>query len=170
MIHHVWLINRAGICILDRDYTEFEVNKQLFTGFLTALSYLADQFNRKLDVISMGDMAIYYDLEENLIIALAVDRDDNEEEVRRKILEIREEFFLKFSNILVDWDGNLACFDPFSKELDRILMLDWNFEYDSRIKSKEMKSSYPSKGPVYLNKRGMDLFEAIRKKTEKTKK
>ncbi len=170
MIHHVWLINRAGICLLDRDYTGFEVNKQLFTGFLTALSYLANQFNRRLDSLNMGgDMTIYYELQEQLIIAMAVDRDDNEAEIRRKLRDIEEEFKLKFGDALDEWDGNLSYFDPFIKDLDRILMLDWNFEYNSRIKSREFKAGYPTKAKVYVNQRGKDLFEVIREKTSKAK-
>ncbi|MHA1131248.1 MAG: hypothetical protein ACTSQQ_10635, partial [Candidatus Helarchaeota archaeon] len=142
MIHHIWLINRAGICLLDRDYTGFEVNRQLFTGFLTALSYLANQFNRKLDSLNMGgNMTIYYELENQLIIAMAVDRDDNEQEIRRKLREIQEQFKIRFGNVLDNWDGNLEFFDPFIKDVDRILMLDWNFEYDSSIKYKTLEAS-----------------------------
>lgn len=164
MIHRVWLINRAGICLLDRDYTGLEVNKQLFSGFLTALNYLASQFHRSLDSLSMGDLTIYYELEGELIIALAVDHDDNDEEIRRKMREIREEFKLRYGKILDDWNGNLIIFDPFHKEIDRILMLDWNFEYDIRIKSKSQNPSYPVKNVVDISHRGMDLFKALREK------
>ncbi len=170
MIHHVWLINRAGICLLDRNYTGLEVNKQLFTGFLTALSYLANQFNRKLDSLNMGgDMTIYYELEDNLIIAMAVDRDDDEKEIRRKIQNIKDEFKLKYASYLENWDGNIGLFDPFLKDIDRILMLDWNFEYNMKIKSGKATLDYPKKTKVHLSQRGMDLFEAIRAKTVKSK-
>ena len=170
MIHHVWLINRAGICLLDRNYTGLEVNKQLFTGFLTALSYLANQFNRKLDSLNMGgDMTIYYELEDNLIIAIAVDRDDDEKEIRRKIQNIKDEFKLKYASYLENWDGNIGLFDPFLKDIDRILMLDWNFEYNMKIKSGKATLDYPKKTKVHLSQRGMDLFEAIRAKTVKSK-
>jgi hypothetical protein len=169
MIHHVWLINRAGICLLDRNYTGFGVNKQLFTGFLTALSYLAKQFNKKLDSLNMGgDMTIYYELEGDLIIAIAVDLDDNDQEIKRKINEIKNEFNRNYGNSLKDWDGNISFFDPFLKDLDRILMLDWNFDYDMRIKSKDMSPGYPAKAKIHLSQRGMDLFEAIREKIEKS--
>ncbi|MFX1295828.1 MAG: hypothetical protein ACFFD2_13370 [Promethearchaeota archaeon] len=171
MIHHVWLINRAGICLLDRTYTGFKVNKQLFTGFLTALSYLATEFNRKLDSLNIGgDMTIYYELEENLVIAMAADQDDNQQEIRRKINEVYVEFKLKFGNILENWDGNLEKFDNFTKDLDRILMLDWNFEYNNQIKENDMKLKYPTKAKVHLSRRGMDLFEAIKEKITKSKK
>ncbi|MHA1652150.1 MAG: hypothetical protein ACTSYB_18365 [Candidatus Helarchaeota archaeon] len=170
MIHHVWLINRAGICLLDRNYTGLEINKQLFTGFLTALSYLANQFNRKLDSLNMGgDMTIYYELEDNLIIAIAVDRDDDEKEIRRKIQNIKDEFKLKYASYLENWDGNIGLFDPFLKDIDRILMLDWNFEYNMKIKSGKATLDYPKKTKVHLSQRGMDLFEAIRAKTVKSK-
>ena len=165
MIHHVWLINRAGICLVDRDYTGLEVDKQLFTGFLAALTYLADQFHRKLDSLNMGgNMTIYYDLDKKLIIAMAVERDDNEQEIQRKIQELKEVFYLKYSNILEDWDGNISIFDPFVKDLDRILMLDWNYEYDRRIKSKDMKPEYPTKAVINISQRGMDLLESIKEK------
>jgi hypothetical protein len=168
LIHNIWLINRSGICLLDRNYTGFEVNKQLFTGFLTALCALASQFNKRLDSLSMGDSIIYYDIEENLVVALATDRDDNEQEIRRKILDIREEFKLKFGKILDNWDGNISIFDIFLKDIDRILMLDWNFDYDRQIKSRDMKSNYPTKTIVHISQRGQDLFQSLKEKTTNT--
>ncbi|NVM54681.1 MAG: hypothetical protein HWN66_13335 [Candidatus Helarchaeota archaeon] len=168
MIHHVWLINRAGVCILDRNYTGFRVNRQLFSGFLTALNNFALQLNQNLDSLSMGEITIYYELDGNLIVAIAVDRDDNDQEIRRKIRAIREEFQLKYGNILEDWDGNLNYFDSFVKDFDRILMLDWNFDYDLRIKSKSMKPDYPTKNVINISQRGIDLFEALREKGVKS--
>jgi len=168
LIHNIWLINRAGICLLDRNYTGFAVNKQLFTGFLTALSALASQFNKRLDSLSMGDSVIYYDLDETLVVALATDRDDNEQEIHRKIKEIKEEFKLKFGNILEDWDGNISLFDIFLKDIDRILMLDWNFDYDRRIKARDMKPEYPTKTIIHISQRGQDFFESLKEKTRKT--
>lgn len=167
MIHRVWLINRGGICILDRDYTGLGVNRQLFSGFLTALNSLASQLHRSLDSLSMGDLAVYYELEDQLIIAVAVDRDDNDQEIRRKMKEIRDEFKLKFGNVLDDWDGNLVIFDLFLKDLDRILMLDWNFDYDMKIKSRDMKPDYPVKNVIDISQRGIDLFKALQEKKYK---
>ncbi|MHA1266712.1 MAG: hypothetical protein ACTSRS_15860 [Candidatus Helarchaeota archaeon] len=152
---------------MDRNYTGFRVNRQLFSGFLTALNSLAQQFNRQMDSISLGDIAIYYQIENDLIIAMATDRNDNEQEVRRKLQIVCDEFYLKFGNILANWDGNLAYFDPFLKELDRILMLDWNFEYDRQIKSDKMKPSYPTKNVISLTQRGEDLFKVLKEKTIK---
>jgi hypothetical protein len=114
----------------------------------------------------MEDMTIHYLLEKSLIVAIAVDKDDNEEEIRRKLGELQTEFDLKYGDLLETWDGNLSCFDSFTKELDRILMLDWNFDYDREIKSKHMKPSAPKKKPVELCQRGQDLFEAIHAKSE----
>ncbi|NVM28244.1 MAG: hypothetical protein HWN65_05340 [Candidatus Helarchaeota archaeon] len=164
MIHRVWLINRGGICIQDRDYTGLGVNRQLFSGFLTALNSLALQLHRSLDSLSMGDLTVYYELEDQLIIAVAVDRDDNDKEIRRKMTEIREDFKLKFGNVLDDWDGNLVIFDSFLKDLDRILMLDWNFEYNIRIKSDDMRTGYPVKNIIDISQRGIDLFKALQDK------
>ncbi|MDD1778923.1 MAG: hypothetical protein LUQ65_12230 [Candidatus Helarchaeota archaeon] len=161
MIHQVWIINRAGICLLDRNYSGLEINKQLFSGFITAISSLASQFNRTLDSISMSDMTIHYTMENEAVIAVAVDRDDNEEEIRRKLHDLLSEFNSKFGEMLVDWDGNLSYFDSFTKDLDRILMLDWNFEYDLEIKTKNLKKSGPRKTPLNLTQRGQDLFEAV---------
>jgi len=166
MIHHVWVINKAGICLLDRNYSGFEVNKQLFSGFITALSYFAAQFNRRLDSIGMGDTTIHYLIEDNVITAVAVDKDDNEEEIRRKLGELQADFKLKYGDLLKCWDGDLNCFNPFIKDLDRILMLDWNFDYDIQIKSKKVKPSAPKKKPLELSQRGLDLFEAIRTKSK----
>jgi hypothetical protein len=151
---------------LDRNYSGFEINKQLFSGFFTAISSLASQFNRTLDSISMSDMTIHYTMEAELVIAVAVDRDDNEEEIRRKLHDLISEFKLKFREVLTDWDGNLSYFDPFTKDLDRILMLDWNYDYDLQIKSKTIKRSATRKAPTNLSQRGQDLFEAVHPKSK----
>ena len=109
----------------------------------------------------MGDMMIHYLIEDNLIVAVAVDKDDNEEEIRRKLGELQTEFKLNYSDLLEKWDGNLAYFDLFTKDLDRILMLDWNYDYDTQIKSKKIKPSAPKKKPLDLSQRGQDLFAAL---------
>ena len=151
---------------MDRNYSGFEINKQLFSGFITAISSLASQFNRTLDSITMSDMTIHYTMEAELVIAVAVDRDDNEEEIRRKLHDLISEFKLKFREVLTDWDGNLSYFDPFTKDLDRILMLDWNYDYDLQIKSKTIKRSATRKAPLILSQRGQDLFEAVHPKSK----
>ncbi len=151
---------------MDRNYSGFEINKQLFSGFITAISSLAAQFNRTLDSISMSDMTIHYTMEEDLVIAVAVDWDDNEEEIRRKLHDLLTEFKLKFREVLSDWDGNLSYFDHFTKDLDRILMLDWNYDYDLQIKSKTIKRSVIRKAPLNLSQRGQDLFEAVHPKSK----
>lgn len=114
----------------------------------------------------MSDMTIYYTMEAELVIAVAVDRDDNEDEIRRKLHDLSSEFKSKFGDILMDWDGNLGYFDPFTKDLDRILMLDWNFDYDLEIKTKNLKSAAPRKKPLNLTQRGQDLFEAVQLKSK----
>lgn len=167
MLHQVWLINRGGICILDRNYTGFRVNKQLFSGFLTALNSLAKQFDREMDSLTMGDITIYYHMDGDLVIAVAADRTDSEQEIRRKLETIRDEFFMQFGNILEGWDGNLNYFDHFLKDLDRILMLDWNFDYNLKITSDEMKREYPTKNVIDLTQRGLDLFKILKEKSAK---
>jgi hypothetical protein len=43
-------------------------------------------------------------------------------------------------------------------------MLDWNFDYNARIKSADMKPEYPTKNVISLTQRGENLFKTLKEK------
>ncbi|MHA1378241.1 MAG: hypothetical protein ACTSRG_07650 [Candidatus Helarchaeota archaeon] len=135
MIHNVWILNRHGICLLDRNYSNIEVDKNLFGGFVTAIESFSERLtNRPVDSIVMGDLKILYVMSEKIVVAIAVDAEDDEKEIRRKVKDLQSAFVNVFQKQLDSTD--VDDFKDFSKIIDKILYLDWNFEYDQKIKHK----------------------------------
>lgn len=136
MIHNVWILNRHGICLLDRRYSNIEVDKNLFGGFVTAIESFSERLtSRPVDSIVMGDLKILYIVGEKIVVAIAIDADDDEKEIRRKVKELQETFIGMYQKILDSTKVDL--FKDFSKIIDKILYLDWNFDYDKKIKQKD---------------------------------
>ena len=135
MIHNVWILNRNGICLIDRIYSKMEVDKNLFGGFLTAIESFSKQLvDKHVDSIVMGNMKILYNLSGKVVIAIAIDVDDDEKEIRRKVNSLLYAFLEKYETHLDS--TNVDIFEDFQKEMDKILYLDWNFEYDRKIRQK----------------------------------
>ncbi|MHA1298320.1 MAG: hypothetical protein ACTSO9_02635 [Candidatus Helarchaeota archaeon] len=132
MIHCVWILNRNGICLLDRSYSRIEVDRNLFGGFVSAIESFSERLtNRPVDSIVMGDLKILYILGEKIVVAIAIDVEDDEKEIRRKVAELQNAFVKSYDKDLESTKVDL--FKDFSKIIDKILYLDWNFEYDRRI-------------------------------------
>ena len=134
MIHNVWILNPDGICLLDRTYSSINVDKNLFGGFVTAIESFSERLtSRPVDSIIMGDIKILYILGP-IVVAIAIDLADNESEIRRKVSQLQETFVKMFEKEL--HSTKVDVFQEFSKVIDKILYLDWNFEYDRRISQK----------------------------------
>ena len=132
MIHTVWILNRDGICLIDRNYSNMDIDKTLFGGFVTAIESFSERLtSRPVDSIVMGDLKILYVLGEKIVVAIAIDLEDNEKEIRRKVDELKSAF-LKIYDIDL-FETKVDIFKDFTKIIDKVLYLDWNFEYDRKI-------------------------------------
>ncbi len=133
MIHNVWILNRHGICLLDRNYSRIEVDKNLFGGFVTAIESFSEKLtSRSIDSIVMGDLKILYIIGEKIVVAITIDVEDDEKEIRRKVDELQAAFLKMFEKNLDSTEVDI--FKDFEKIIDKIMYLDWNFEYDQRMK------------------------------------
>ena len=134
MIHNVWILNTDGICLLDRNYSSIDVDTNLVEGFVSAI----ESFSKKLtqrheDSIVMGDLRILYIVGEKIIVAIAIDSEDDEKEIRRKVEALQRTFVKMFENKIHLTEVDV--FKDFTKIIDMVLYLDWNFEYDRKISS-----------------------------------
>ncbi|MHA1863066.1 MAG: hypothetical protein ACTSWA_04795 [Candidatus Thorarchaeota archaeon] len=123
MIQAVYiLVADSGLCVLDRKYGEADMDPNLISGFLTALI----QFGRELSdgnrvhVIDFGVFDICLSLKDNIIVAATVDKVDDGNAAMAILSEVNQVFSSDYSNMLVDWDGNLEPFERFHQKLDDI--------------------------------------------------
>lgn len=134
MIHNVWILNTAGICLLDRNYSSIDVDKNLVAGFVSAIESFSKKLTqRHVDSIVMGDLRILYIVGEKIIVAIAIDSEDDEGEIRRKVEALQRTFVKMYENKIHLTEVDV--FKDFTKIIDMILYLDWNFEYDRKISS-----------------------------------
>ncbi|MFX1449248.1 MAG: hypothetical protein ACFFCM_00315 [Promethearchaeota archaeon] len=135
MIHNVWILNTDGICLIDRNYSSINVDKTLFAGFVSAIESFSKKLTqRHIDSIVMGDLKILYIVGEKIVVAIAIDSEDNEKEIRRKV-EALQRSFVKMYEKKIDLT-EVDVFKDFTKIIDMILYLDWNYEYDRKLKRK----------------------------------
>jgi len=116
------LVADSGLCVLDRKYGEADMDPNLISGFLTALI----QFGRELSdgnrvhVIDFGVFDICLSLKDNVIVAATVDKIDDGNAAMAVLSEVNAAFSSEYSEMLVDWDGNLEPFEGFHQKLDDI--------------------------------------------------
>ncbi|MFX0134737.1 MAG: hypothetical protein ACFFDN_13940 [Candidatus Hodarchaeota archaeon] len=135
MIHNVWILNTNGICLLDRNYSSTDLDRNLVAGFVSAIESFSKKLTqRHVDSILMGDIRILYIVGEKIIVAIAIDAEDDEEEIRRKVEALQRTFVKMYENKIHLTEVDV--FKDFTKIIDMVLYLDWNFEYDRKLQQK----------------------------------
>ncbi len=133
MIHNVWILNIDGICLLDRNYSSIHVDKTLFAGFVSAIESFSKKLTqRHIDSIVMGDIKILYFVGDEIVVAIAIDTEDDEVEIRRKVKALQRTFVKMYENKIHLTE--IDVFKDFTKIIDMVLYLDWNYEYDRKIR------------------------------------
>ena len=97
--------------------------------------------NTQIESFKTADQKILYDISD-IILAINVEIEDDEEEIRRKMTEVKEKFLKKYGKELQKLEIhmlNTDIFAEFEKDFDLILYNDWNFEYDRKIQKKKEK-------------------------------
>ena len=135
-------MNSNGICLAQRNYTPTRVDPILFSGLINAIQTFSKKVtNTQIESFQTADQKIIYDISE-IILAINVEIDDDEEEIRRKMTEVKEKFILKYGKEIQQMSAevlNTDIFAEFEKDFDLILYNDWNFEYDRKIQKKKEK-------------------------------
>ena len=149
MIYGVWIIHGDGKCLFYREFKDLNINEQLFSGFMAAmLAFSKEISSRQLKSMNLEDFSLYYEgiEEKRLYFVIAADPRERESTIREKIELIEEAFLSDYSDVLADWDGNIAIFRPFDSKVDTILgdrgingkFFDFNFlsktSFDNLIK------------------------------------
>lgn len=122
-IYALFIINRNGVPLFIKTYASSKVEPNLVSGFLTAVSSFIREISPEqkgaLKSIDAEDMKIMLESGEDIVCALLVDYEDKlSREALRAVVERFEE---KYKDKLKSWDGNVAIFDAFEEDIEKIL-------------------------------------------------
>ena len=126
------MIHNSGGCLFSHNFkVDFEIfQKDLFSGFITAISIFSSELNRKLGYskkfgrlpsiplnISFEIMISY---KTPLIGALVVEKKDIDDDMTTFLNELINEFLIVYKDNLEKWDGSIDVFESFNDEIKRI--------------------------------------------------
>lgn len=122
-IYALFIINRNGVPLFTKTYASSKVEPNLISGFLTAVSSFVREISPEqksaLRSIDAEGMKIMLESGENTVCALLVDYEDKlSREALRTLVEKFEE---KYGEALRNWNGNVAVFDSFEEDIEKIL-------------------------------------------------
>ncbi len=121
LIHSVW-ITRKGVCLLNLTCDCMDVDHQLFSGFLTAISsFTKETVKREVNTIFIEDLKFVFEKNSDFFFVLCAEKNDNNMLLHKKLIRIQAHFFHKYKDILSDWKGEISKFAPFGEKIDKII-------------------------------------------------
>jgi len=156
-IYALFIINRNGVPLFTKTYASSKVEPNLISGFLTAVSSFIREISPEqkgaLRSIDAEDMKIMLESGENIVCALLVDYEDKlSREALRALVERFEE---KYGNTFRNWNGNVAVFDSFEEDIEKILWVLTLKPYHVPILKKRVEED------VKINRDFWPLFASI---------
>ena len=113
--------------IFSRNYVNQDVDPDLLSGFLTALSSFAQEIKgAAIEKMEFMQFQFLYLLENNLKLKfiLCIDRDDLIDETKARLELIKKEFVGKYGSYLGEkWNGDVAKFTKFKNFADQHLVI-----------------------------------------------
>ncbi|MHA1715690.1 MAG: Rab family GTPase [Promethearchaeota archaeon] len=108
-----------------RQYGEKQVDQDLISGFLTALSsFSVEVKGGAIKSLVMEDIRFIYKMgDHETLFVFCCDKDDLEEEVEERIEKVKNKFCEMFADKLKDWNGNLSYFKPFDDVIDDLIAI-----------------------------------------------
>ena len=127
MILNLFIFHQSGPCIFKREYVKgTEIDEQLMSGFLTALSSFAQEaFLDGLQRIHLasGRRLIYgYNKEFGILAAALADKRDHPSLVEEIVNQIVKEFIKRYNKHLKPFDPSLTVFEDFQSIVDSIIL------------------------------------------------
>lgn len=117
MILKIFIIGPGGVlCCSKEFFSQFDVNEELISGFLQAISDFAEEISvGKIQILEFHNFKFVYSYttEQKFIIVMVIDKDDLESEARPKINLMKNEFIKRYEPILHNWNGDVSFFEDF---------------------------------------------------------
>ncbi|MBS7249447.1 MAG: hypothetical protein KIH08_02470 [Candidatus Freyarchaeota archaeon] len=135
MIHNVYILRRDGLCVLHRKYGSLEVDENLVSGFLSALSDFGKNISGKdLESVIFDDKKFVSLPSEHLIVVSYCDTNDD---VVNVLKDIRDAFTQSYGS-LQWWNGERGAFQEFLSKLDEIVGRKGKEEIDYRNETEQI--------------------------------
>lgn len=124
-VHGIWIIDGAGLCIFHKNYSNINIDSQLFSGFFTALIQFSTEMSKThLDRIVLGYLDISYINDRGIHFVICTNKGESATRVLSGIKEAFNDYFkdemVLLSDMLREGPG-LSLLNKFEKELDRIV-------------------------------------------------
>lgn len=119
------MIASGGMLVYSRQYGSKQVDQDLISGFLMALSnFSVEVKGGAIESLVMQDVRFIYSLGDyEYLFVFCTDKDDMQEEVQARIDRVKAEFYSMFGDQLKNWNGNVTIFKPFDEIVDELVML-----------------------------------------------
>ncbi|MFX0098007.1 MAG: hypothetical protein ACFFCS_00385 [Candidatus Hodarchaeota archaeon] len=125
MIRQLLVIASGGMLVYSRQYGTKQVDQDLISGFLMALSnFSVEVKGGAIESLVMQDVRFIYSVGDyEYLFVFCADKDDMQEEVQERIDRVKSEFYSMFGDQLQNWSGNVTIFKPFDEIVDDLVML-----------------------------------------------
>ena len=119
MIYDMYIINRNGLCLLHQKFRASEVDSDLLGGFFSAIQQFMRDILPKgntqtIKSLDRGDFKLLIEQGKESDIFGVVISEKEDVEVRRKLIEIINEFENRFKEELLNFKGDVGGFQEFN--------------------------------------------------------
>lgn len=119
MLRSLYIFSKSGETLFTKFFGEDKIDEQLFSGFISALFSLAQEFgHRGMEIMKMDNLKFFYDFTDRLIFAISADEGDDETAVKNLLGTIRDRFLEKHGEALAQWSGgDVSGFRDFETDI-----------------------------------------------------
>lgn len=126
MIYELYIISSGGLALYHKPFAASVIDEHLLSGFLTAISdFSKETMGEKLSKIDVKSeqLVVHFDRTMGITLAALSSQKDNPELIRRILMELAEEFYLKFKAKFADMDKGVnvskvqEAFDPIAERI-----------------------------------------------------
>lgn len=123
MISRVLIIASGGLLAYSKNLMgSFAIEDDLIGGFLTAISNFAKEIKGgEIKSLNFRNFNYVYSYDDDLdcMFVVVTDIDDVEEEARKKIDLMKNEFIGRYRKYLENWTGEVSLFETFDKYVEK---------------------------------------------------
>ncbi|MFX1325484.1 MAG: hypothetical protein ACFE8N_11035 [Promethearchaeota archaeon] len=122
MILKIFIIGPGGVLCCSKEYfSQFDVNEELISGFLQAISDFAEEISvGKIQVLEFHNFKFVYSYtaDQKFIVVMVIEKNDLESEARPKIDLMKNEFIKRYEPNLRNWSGDISVFEDFKQFIE----------------------------------------------------
>jgi len=122
-LSNIWIIHKEnGVCIFEQNFKNIETNSDLITGFIVAiLNFGKEIADKNLQSIVFAGLKIMISIYDRFIIALAIDEDAPELDVKMFLEIVYDEFEKRYGNFLLNFNGDVSIFSDFESFIETLI-------------------------------------------------